>query len=50
MEMKPIPFTENELIHTIFTMKTKESSGYDGISNMILKHCKSYKKVLHIYL
>jgi len=39
MEMKPIPFTENELIHTIFTMKTKKSSGYDGISNMILKHC-----------
>jgi len=39
MEMKPIPFTESELIHTIFTMKTKKSSGYDGISNMILKHC-----------
>ena len=39
MEMKPIPFTENKLIHTIFTMKTKKSSGYDGISNVILKHC-----------
>jgi len=39
MEMKPIPFTENELIHTISTMKTKKSSGYDGISNMIVKHC-----------
>jgi len=39
MEMKPIPFTENELIHTISTMKTKKSSGYDGISNMTLKHC-----------
>jgi hypothetical protein len=37
-EMKTIPFTENELIHTISTMKTKKSSGYDGISNMILKH------------
>jgi len=39
MEMKPIPFTENELIHTIFTVKTKKSSGNDGISNMLLKHC-----------
>ena len=43
--MKPIPFTENELIHTISTMKTKKSTGYDGISNMILKHCvKSISK------
>jgi len=38
MEMQPIPFTESELIHTICTMKTNKSSGYDGISNMILKH------------
>ena len=37
--MKPIPFTKSELIHTIFTMKIKKSSGYVGISNMILKHC-----------
>ena len=37
--MKPIPFIENELLHKIFTMKTKKPSGYDGISNMILKHC-----------
>ena len=39
MEMKPIPFTENDLMHTISNMKTKKSSGYDGISNMNLKHC-----------
>ena len=37
MEMKPIPFTENELIHTILTVKTKKSYGYDAISNMMLK-------------
>ena len=39
MEMNPIPFTENDLLHTISNMKTKNSSGYDGISNMNLKHC-----------
>ena len=26
-------------MHTISNMKTKKSTGYDGISNMILKHC-----------
>jgi len=39
MEIKPTPFTENELIHTVSAMKIKKSSGYDGISNMISKHC-----------
>jgi len=41
MEMKPIPFTENDLMHTISNMKTKNSPGYDGIGicNMNLKHC-----------
>ena len=38
-EMKVIPIKENEVINTIFTLKTKKSSGYDGISNMILKYC-----------
>ena len=39
MEMKPNPFTENDLMHTISNMKIRKSSGYDGISNMNLKHC-----------
>ena len=38
MEMKPIPFTENELMHRICNMKTKKASWYDAISIMILKH------------
>jgi len=38
-EMKVIPITENEVINTIVTLKTKKASGYDGISNMILKYC-----------
>ena len=37
-EMKIIPITENEVINTIITLKTKKSSGYDAISNMILTH------------
>ena len=38
-EMKVIPITENEVLNTILALKTKKSSGYDGISNRILKHC-----------
>jgi len=38
-ELKVIPVTENEVINMILTLKTKKSSGYDGISNMILKYC-----------
>jgi len=38
-EMKVIPITQNEVLSTILTLKTKKSSGYDGISNMILKYC-----------
>jgi len=38
-EMKVIPITENEVINTYLTLKTKKSSGYDGISSMILKYC-----------
>jgi hypothetical protein len=38
-EMKVIPITENELLNTILALKTNKSSGYDGISNRILKHC-----------
>ena len=37
-EMKVIPITENEVINIILTLKTKKLSGYDGISNMILKY------------
>jgi hypothetical protein len=38
-EMKIIPVTEIEVIEIIKTLKNKNSSGYDGISNNVLKHC-----------
>jgi len=38
-EMKIIPVTEIEVIDVIKSLKNKDSSGYDGISNNILKHC-----------
>ncbi|GFG36078.1 hypothetical protein Cfor_09207 [Coptotermes formosanus] len=38
-EMKVIPVTEIEVIDTIKSLKNKNSSGYDGISINILKHC-----------
>jgi len=38
-EMKLIPLTEIEVIDIIKSLKHKNSSGYDGISNNILKHC-----------
>jgi hypothetical protein len=38
-EMKIIPVTETEVIDVIKSLKNKNSSGYDGISNNILKHC-----------
>jgi hypothetical protein len=37
--MKLIPITETEGINTIASFKTKKSLGYEGISNIILKHC-----------
>jgi hypothetical protein len=37
--MELIPITETEVVNTITSLKTKKSSGYDGISNIILKHC-----------
>ena len=37
-EMKLIPVTEIEVIDIIKSPKHKNSSGYDGISNNILKH------------
>jgi len=49
-EMKVIPITENEVLNTILALKTKKSSGYDGISNRILKHCATIiiKPLSHI--
>jgi len=38
-DMKLIPVTEIEIIDIIKSLKHKNSSGYDGISNNILKHC-----------
>ena len=38
-EMKLIPVTEIEVIDIIKSLKHKNSSGYGGISNNILKHC-----------
>jgi hypothetical protein len=37
--MKIIPVTEIEVIDIIKSLKNKDSSGYDGISNNILKYC-----------
>jgi hypothetical protein len=39
LEMKVIPVTEIEVIEIIKSFKNKNSSGYDGISINILKHC-----------
>jgi hypothetical protein len=38
-EMRLIPTTETEIKYIIKTLKTKTSSGYDGISSRILKNC-----------
>jgi hypothetical protein len=38
-EMKLIPVTEIEVFDRIKSLKHNNSSGYDGISNNILKHC-----------
>jgi len=40
-EIKLIPVTEIEVIDIIKSLKNKNSSGYDGIRNNILKLCAS---------
>jgi hypothetical protein len=40
-EMKIITITETEVINTTESLKTKNSSGYDRISNTISKSCAS---------
>jgi hypothetical protein len=49
--MPNIPITESEIICTIKSLKSKDSSGYDGISNRILKVCGQYlgKPLAYIY-
>jgi hypothetical protein len=49
--MPNIPITESEVICTIKSLKSKDSSGYDGISNRILKVCGQYigKPLAYIY-
>ena len=37
--MAVVPVTEVEIIGTIGSLKNKNSSGYDGISNKILRSC-----------
>jgi hypothetical protein len=37
MEMNTIPITEIEMINTVISLNNKNSSGYDGMSNKILK-------------
>jgi hypothetical protein len=50
-EMKLIPITETEIINTITTLKRKYASGYDGVSNKILKIlCTSHKQAFYLYM
>jgi hypothetical protein len=37
-----IPIMESEIISTFVSLKNKSSSGYDGISNIILKFCGKF--------
>jgi hypothetical protein len=50
--MPNIPITESEIICTITSLKSKDSSGDDGISNRILKACGQYigKPLAYIYI
>jgi hypothetical protein len=50
-QMIIIPITEAELICTIASLKSKNSSGYDGVSNTILKPCGDYlgKSLAYIF-
>ena len=39
VQMEIIPVTEAEVKAIVMTLKSKNSTGYGGISNKILKHC-----------
>jgi hypothetical protein len=43
--MKLIPVTKGEIINIIGSLKSKKSSGYDGISSKILKLCSVFISV-----
>ena len=47
--MKIIPITETEVKEIIRSLKSKNSMGYDGVSNTVLKHCLHFisKPVTH---
>jgi hypothetical protein len=45
-----IPVTESEIICTIKSLKNKDSSGYDGITNRILKVWGQYLGKLLAYI
>jgi hypothetical protein len=40
-QMNIIPVTEGEIQSTICSLKSKDSSGYDGVSTKLLKMCNS---------
>jgi hypothetical protein len=50
-DMPNIPVRESEIICTIKSLKSKDSSGHGGISNRILKVCRQYldKPLAYIY-
>jgi hypothetical protein len=49
-----IPITESELIYTVSSIKNKNSFGYDGVSNKILRLCGNFSAnhlpIFSIYL
>ena len=51
VQMKTIPVSETEVISIIKSLKSKNTTGYDGISNKILKHCAHIisKPLTYIY-
>ena len=50
-EIITVPITEAEITCTVASLKCKNSSGYDGISNRIQKLCREYlgRPLTHIY-
>ena len=49
VQMEIIPVTEAQVKAIVMSLKSKNSTGYDGISNKILKHCVHFISKL-IYL
>jgi hypothetical protein len=49
--LKLIPITEAELKNILMSLKSKNSTGYDGISSRIFKYCivEISKTLCHIF-